>query len=193
MALPAAGQPISFKDINDELGNSSQATLDLKSASEALGESAAPFGMDELAGLSATATAWSNVPADFNLHVGGATTGANDSGVSNALQIDLADADGNTSITCQQPSNGNIDLKVAASTSGDPCNGVPSANGTDNGGTGFVNNVSGLNFQSGTLRLRFRLIEIKTTETLNTETRTITFTNNGVSTTANASVRLTLV
>ena len=50
------------------------------------------------------------------------------------LQIDLADADGNTSITCQQPSNGNIELKVAASTSGDPCNGVPSANGTDNGG-----------------------------------------------------------
>ena len=35
MALPSAGNPISFKDINDELGNSSQATLDLKSASEA--------------------------------------------------------------------------------------------------------------------------------------------------------------
>ena len=52
MALPAAGLPISFKDINDELGNSSQATLDLKSASESLGESDAPFGMDELAGLS---------------------------------------------------------------------------------------------------------------------------------------------
>ena len=52
MALPAAGQPISFGDINDELGNSTTATLDLKSASEDLGESAAPFGMDELAGLS---------------------------------------------------------------------------------------------------------------------------------------------
>ena len=53
MALPAAGQPISFKDINDELSNSSQATLDLKSASEDLGEAAAPYGMDELAGLGA--------------------------------------------------------------------------------------------------------------------------------------------
>ena len=53
MALPAAGQPISFKDINDELGNSSKATLDLKSASEDLGEAAAPYGMDELAGLGA--------------------------------------------------------------------------------------------------------------------------------------------
>ena len=52
MALPAAGQPISFGDINDELGNSTTATLDLKDASEDLGESAAPYGMDELAGLS---------------------------------------------------------------------------------------------------------------------------------------------
>jgi len=34
MALPAAGQPISFGDINDELGNSTTATLDLKDASE---------------------------------------------------------------------------------------------------------------------------------------------------------------
>ena len=58
MALPAAGQPISFKDINDELSNSSQATLDLKSASESFepdggaSVAAAPYGMDELAGLS---------------------------------------------------------------------------------------------------------------------------------------------
>ena len=52
MPLPSAGNPISFKDINDELGNSSRTTLDLKSASEDLGESSAPFGMDELAGLS---------------------------------------------------------------------------------------------------------------------------------------------
>ena len=58
MALPAAGQPISFKDINDELSNSTDATLDLKSASEAFeadggaSVAAAPYGMDELAGLS---------------------------------------------------------------------------------------------------------------------------------------------
>ena len=47
MALPAAGQPISFGDINDELGNSTTATLDLKDASIDLGETAAPYGMDE--------------------------------------------------------------------------------------------------------------------------------------------------
>jgi len=52
MALPAAGQPISFSNLNTELGNSAEAELDLKSASEGLGESVAPYGMDELAGLS---------------------------------------------------------------------------------------------------------------------------------------------
>jgi len=51
MALPAAGQPISFGDINDELGNTTTDTIDLKAASETFGETA-PFGMDELAGLS---------------------------------------------------------------------------------------------------------------------------------------------
>jgi hypothetical protein len=179
MALPAAGQPISFKDINDELGNSSQATLDLKSASEDLGESAAPFGMDELAGLSAVATTWSNVPVDFNLHVFGATTGANDSGVSNALQIDLADADGNTTINCQQPSNGNIELKVSVSTSGDP-----GTNGTGNSASGFQNNAPGLAAATRYF-LRFQLKEVKNNSgNLETaEDRTITFTNNGISNT----------
>ena len=52
MPLPDSNQPISFEDINLELGNSSNAELDLKSASELLGESDAPYGMDELAGLS---------------------------------------------------------------------------------------------------------------------------------------------
>jgi hypothetical protein len=60
MALPAAGQPISFGDINDELGNSTTATLDLKDASEDLGETSAPYGMDELAGIS-----FSNVTPTF--------------------------------------------------------------------------------------------------------------------------------
>jgi len=52
MPLPAENQPISFQDINEELGNNSTAELDLQSASELLGESDAPYGMDELAGLS---------------------------------------------------------------------------------------------------------------------------------------------
>ena len=51
MPLPAENQPISFEDINTELGNSAQATLDLEAASVSF-ELTAPHGMDELAGLS---------------------------------------------------------------------------------------------------------------------------------------------
>jgi len=54
MPLPASGNPISFGDINDELGNNTTDTLDLKSASESFtgGDvQVAPYGMDELAGL----------------------------------------------------------------------------------------------------------------------------------------------
>jgi len=51
MALPAAGSAISFKDINEEIGNNSQAELDLKTAGETFGDTQ-PFGMNELAGLS---------------------------------------------------------------------------------------------------------------------------------------------
>ena len=73
MALPAAKQPISFKDINDELSNSSQATLDLKSASESFESdggasvAAAPYGMDELAGLSDLAVVQRTIE-DFYLY-----------------------------------------------------------------------------------------------------------------------------
>ena len=51
MALPSAGNPISFKDINEEIGNTGNAELDLKTASETFGDTE-PFGMDELLGLS---------------------------------------------------------------------------------------------------------------------------------------------
>jgi len=52
MPLPSAGNPISFSQVNEELGNSAEAEIDLKSASEGLGEDVAPYGMDELQGLS---------------------------------------------------------------------------------------------------------------------------------------------
>jgi len=51
MPLPAENQPISFQDINEELGNNSTAELDLESASESFGLTP-PHGMNELAGLS---------------------------------------------------------------------------------------------------------------------------------------------
>jgi len=51
MALPSAGNPISFKDINEEIGNTGNAELDLKTAGETFGDTE-PFGMDELLGQS---------------------------------------------------------------------------------------------------------------------------------------------
>ena len=55
MALPSAGLPMSMSMLNTELGDGTTDTIDLKAASISFGEDAAPFGMDELAGLSATA------------------------------------------------------------------------------------------------------------------------------------------
>jgi len=52
MALPSAGNPISFKDINDELGNDSEATLDLENAAENGFSLSKPHGMNEMFGLS---------------------------------------------------------------------------------------------------------------------------------------------
>jgi len=52
MALPSAGNPISFKDINDELGNDSEATLDLENAAENGFGLSKPHGMNEMFGLS---------------------------------------------------------------------------------------------------------------------------------------------
>ena len=47
---------LSFDLINDELGNNSNDTLDLETASNELGATGAPFGMDELIGLSGAGT-----------------------------------------------------------------------------------------------------------------------------------------
>jgi len=125
-------------------------------------------------------TSWSNVPADFNLHTLDGSDFSVDSVVSGAKSITLSGGSGTTSVSCQQPSNGNIELKFAYSTSGDP-----GTNGTANSGSGYGNTVSGISFTSGTLYLRFKLAEVKADSgNLNTaENRTITFTNNGVSNT----------
>ena len=45
---------MSMSMINTELGDGTFDTIDLKTASTSLGESDAPFGMDELAGVSGT-------------------------------------------------------------------------------------------------------------------------------------------
>ena len=195
MTLTSSGQ-ISISDINGEFGRSGTtanssledlsdgtvATINTGNASGDRPDGSAPHNMSEFYSYnhSASTTSWSNVPADFNLHTLDGSNFSVDSVVSGAKSITLSGGSGTTSVNCQQPSNGNIDLKVAVSTSGDP-----GTSGTANSGTGFNNNAPSISFTSGTLYLRFKLIEVKANSgNLNTaEDRTITFTNNSVSNT----------
>ena len=124
-------------------------------------------------------TQWQNAVGDFNLHLLDADTGVSGENVVSDLKtIELSNGSGNTSFSCQQPSNGNIQLKVSVSTSGDP-----GTNGTGNSATGFGNTQSGVAAAS-TYFMRFQLIETKANPgDLSAEDRTITITNNGVSNT----------
>jgi hypothetical protein len=124
-------------------------------------------------------TQWQNADGDFNLHLLDGDTGISGENVVSLLKtIQLSNGSGNSSFSCQQPSNGNIELKVSVSTSGDP-----GTNGTGNSATGFGNTQSSVAAAS-TYYMRFQLIETKANPgDLSAEDRTITITNNGVSNT----------
>jgi len=124
-------------------------------------------------------TQWQNASGDFNLHLLDGSSGiADDNVVSPLKTIELSNGSGNSSFSCQQPSNGNIELKVSISTSGDP-----GVNGTGNSATGFGNTQSSVAAAS-TYYMRFKLVETKADAgNLDAEDRTITITNNGVSNT----------
>tara|TARA_R100000995_G_C3449554_1_gene107424 strand:- start:139 stop:756 length:618 start_codon:yes stop_codon:yes gene_type:complete len=194
MALTSSGQ-ISMNDINVEFGRSGTTanssledlsdgtvgTINTANASGDRPDGSAPHNMTEFYSYDhdAASTSWSSVSADFNLHVTDADSFSTDSVVSGAKSIALSGGSGATSISCQQPSNGNIELKVAYSTSGDP-----GTNGTGNSGSDYGNTHGSISFTSGTLYLRFKLIEVKANAgSLAAEDRTITFTNNSVSNT----------
>jgi len=120
----------------------------------------------------AASTEWSSVPGDFNMHIPDATNGFPDSLLSGALTATLSGTGGTTQVTCQQPT-GNADLFVALSTSGDP-------------GTGATFNSSNptISHSSGTLHMRFKLVEPNNSSPFSAEDLTITFTNTGGSETA---------
>ena len=124
-------------------------------------------------------TQWQNASGDFNLHLlDGSDLISGENVVSGLKTIELSNGSGNSSFSCQQPSNGNIELKVSVSTSGDP-----GASGTANSATGFGNTQSSVAAAS-TYYMRFQLIETKANPgDLSAEDRTITITNNGVSNT----------
>ena len=148
---------------------------------KARGENAVANGADSSTIAVSTATpstAWSNVPTDFNLHLPDGDSSIDDDIKSQAKQITLANGSGNTTISCQAPTNSLVEFKVAASTSGDP-----GVNGTGNSGTGFGNSVT---IAAGTTyHLRFFLGDARddTDGGQAAQDRTVTFTNNGVSNT----------
>ena len=117
MALPAAGQPISFGDINDELGNSTTATLDLKAASEDLGETAAPYGMDELAGIS-----YSNVTPTFTTDLtatNASLTGEGKVKTDWVVNLDPTSTQGSESFVLKRSVNSNMSSATNVSTTND--------------------------------------------------------------------------
>ena len=117
MALPAAGQPISFGDMNDELGNSTTATLDLKSASEDLGETAAPYGMDELAGIS-----FSNVTPTFTTDLTATNAGVTGEGKIKTdwvVNLDPTGTQGGESFILKRSVNSNMSSATNVSTTND--------------------------------------------------------------------------
>ena len=120
----------------------------------------------------AATTAWSSVPGDFNMHIEDATDGLPDSLLSGALTATLTGTGGTTQVTCQQPT-GNAELFVALSTSGDP-------------GAGATYNSTNptISHSSGTLHMRFKLVEPVDSAPFSAEDLTITFTNTGGSSTA---------
>ena len=63
MALPSSG-PISFADLNVEIGNASNAQLDLESASITLGHPGAPYGINELIGVSLPQPTYAITPSN---------------------------------------------------------------------------------------------------------------------------------
>ncbi len=117
MTLPAAGQPISFGDINDELGNSTTATLDLKDASEDLGETAAPYGMDELAGIS-----YSNVTPTFTTDLTAVNTSLTGEGKVKTdwvVNLDPTSTQGSESFVLKRSVNSNMSSATNVSTTND--------------------------------------------------------------------------
>ena len=123
-------------------------------------------------------TQWQNAVGDFNLHLLDGGSGLSGDNVVSAVKtIELSNGSGNTSFICQQPSNSNIELQVAVSTTGDP-----GTSGTGNSGTGFGQTRTAA--AASQYFMRFKLVENRADAgNLDAEDRTITITNNGVSNT----------
>jgi len=115
-------------------------------------------------------TAWSNQFSDFNLHIENESSApfTSQTATSSEVTIDLANGDGNTTISCEQPSNGVAALKVKVGTS----SGNYDLQGTF--ATSCTVTAASRYF------LLFELTEGTADGEFGQEDRTITFTNNSV-------------
>ena len=110
---------------------------------------------------------WSNVPADFNLHIADGDPTVVDTATSAEKSITLTNGSGNTTISCGQPS-GTPRLQVRA--------------GTSSGAYGsYGNSVTVSN--ATTYFMQFQLQEVDLDADLSPEDVTITFTNSSTSNT----------
>jgi hypothetical protein len=139
------------------------------------GENAEKNGADSnIINVTTDAAGWTSVPADFDMHIVDALSLAPDSTISPLKTATLTGTGGTTQVTCAQPS-GNSELFVALSTSGDP--------GT---GATFNDNNPTISHSSGTLYMRFKLVEPVNSAPFGDpdgEDLTITFNNTGGSAT----------
>ena len=218
MSLPSAGSPMSMSMINTELGDGTFDTIDLKAASTTLGEGDAPYGMDELAGLSGTTapgfsafaatagdgeivitwtitnspdsislkvtndggttnssiitatsngTTWGTI-ADFDLHL--SSGGSAQSEESGEKSLTLANFNGNTDVTVEQPSNSSPPHELLVKIGN--ASGTYNLVGTYTASPGTINPAS-------TYFMRFKLLQVGS-KTNTEEDCTVSFTNNSV-------------
>jgi len=150
MTLQNSG-PISFGDINDELGNNTTDTLDLRSASASFSLST-PDSMDEFYGLSLDPE-WSSVFGNFSFSTDYSSSGSTFNISTSKTAVLTNGNNGTTTITCGNPvfsglgSNvGNMRVRVSTS---------PIANGTTNSSNVSDSVSISLSSSPQTLYMRF--------------------------------------
>ena len=150
MTLQNSG-PISFGDINDELGNNTTDTLDLRSASASFSLTT-PDSMDEFYGLSLDPE-WSSVFGNFSFSTDYSSSGSSFDISTDKTAVLTNGNNGTTTISCGNPvfsglgSNvGNMRVRVSTS---------PIANGTTNSSNVSDSVSISLSSSPQTLYMRF--------------------------------------
>jgi hypothetical protein len=171
MTLQLSG-PISFGDINDEMNNNNNDTLDLRSASAAFNLTT-PDSMDEFYGLSLDPE-WSSVFGNFSFSTYYDSSGSTFNISTSKTAVLTNGNNGTTTITCGNPvfsglgtNVGNMRVRVSTS---------PISNGTTNNGNVSDSVSISLSSSPQTLYMRFYVDFPNDTVDANSYTGTSTIT-----------------